>query len=286
MMIGRKAPVAAGDVEAMKGFDDFEVSLGDTMRGERATLGKSLLDVQRELRIKAIYIAAIESADPSAFETPGFIAGYVRSYARYLGLDPEWAFETFCAESGFQTAHGMSAASSGPGRPSAASHLTLPADKDIFAGPVPYLPAGRSLIGRAELGAIGSVAVLAVLVGAIGWGGWSVLQEVQRVRLAPVEASPAVISDVDPLAPAPDGLATEAAPEMAAPTADALERLYRPRALDVPVLAPRDGPIAAIDPRAPARPGPGPARRRAGRPRRGAGAGRARARRGKGCPVR
>ena len=76
-------------VESMKGFDDFDVRLGDVMRGERATLGKSLLDVQRDLKIKAAYIAAIENADPSVFESPGFVAGYVRSYARYLGLDPE-----------------------------------------------------------------------------------------------------------------------------------------------------------------------------------------------------
>ena len=27
-----------------KGFDDFELKLGDTLRGERATLGKSLLE--------------------------------------------------------------------------------------------------------------------------------------------------------------------------------------------------------------------------------------------------
>ena len=72
-------------------------------------MGKSLLDVQRELRIKASYIAAIENCDPSAFDTPGFIAGYVRSYARYLNMDPDLAFATFCDESGFATAHGMSA---------------------------------------------------------------------------------------------------------------------------------------------------------------------------------
>ena len=65
------------NAEAMevKGFDDYPVKLGDLMRGERATLGKSLLDVQRDLRIKATYIAAIESTDPSVFSTPGFIAG-------------------------------------------------------------------------------------------------------------------------------------------------------------------------------------------------------------------
>ena len=55
----------------LKSFDDYEMRLGDIMRGERATLGKSLLDVQRELRIKAPYIAAIEDANPSAFDTPG-----------------------------------------------------------------------------------------------------------------------------------------------------------------------------------------------------------------------
>ncbi|KKK59560.1 hypothetical protein LCGC14_3033160, partial [marine sediment metagenome] len=79
-MIGRWASKSAKDetVEP-KGFDAFELRLGDVMRGERATLGKSLLDVQRELRIKASYIAAIENCDPGAFDTPGFIAGYVRS---------------------------------------------------------------------------------------------------------------------------------------------------------------------------------------------------------------
>jgi transcriptional regulator with XRE-family HTH domain len=66
----------------------FDVPLGDLMRGERATLGKSLLDVERELRIRATYIAAIENGDIGAFQSAGFIAGYVRSYARYLGMDP------------------------------------------------------------------------------------------------------------------------------------------------------------------------------------------------------
>ena len=87
-MIGKtfQREEASEDVQA-KGFDDYDLRQGDLMRGERATMGKSLLDVQRELKIKATYISAIENTDPSAFDTPGFIAGYVRSYARYLGLD-------------------------------------------------------------------------------------------------------------------------------------------------------------------------------------------------------
>ena len=74
----------------------MDVPLGDLMRGERATMGKSLQDVEADLRIRASYIAAIENADLTVFTSRGFIAGYVRSYARYLGLDPEWVFSRFC----------------------------------------------------------------------------------------------------------------------------------------------------------------------------------------------
>ena len=72
-----------------KGIDDYEVRLGDLLPGERASLGKSLMDVQRERRINANYIYAIENCDYGAFETPSFVSGFVRSYARYLKLDQE-----------------------------------------------------------------------------------------------------------------------------------------------------------------------------------------------------
>jgi len=109
-MIGRKSTRLKNIKKPLKlkGFDDFEVTLGDVMRGERATRGKSLMDVQHDLRIKATYIAGVEDCDPSVFDTPGFIAGYVRSYAKYLGMDPDAAFEMFCKESGFESIYGMS----------------------------------------------------------------------------------------------------------------------------------------------------------------------------------
>mgnify|MGYP007121940889 FL=1 len=51
-MVGRTADKSSKEkIGKPKRFDDFELRLGDIMRGERATLGKSLLDVQRDLRI-------------------------------------------------------------------------------------------------------------------------------------------------------------------------------------------------------------------------------------------
>jgi hypothetical protein len=248
-MIGKtfKRGDAPEDVQA-KGFDDYELRLGDLMRGERATMGKSLLDVQRELKIKAAYIAAIENADPSAFDTPGFIAGYVRSYARYLNMDPDHAFDAFCEESGFATAHGMSAeASSLKGKTFDPSSATI--GKDIFSGSAtPFVPAGDAVFSGIEPRAIGSVLVLVALIAGLGFGGWTVLQEVQKVQFAPVEQAPVVVSDLDPLAGAANAVQpVDALSGFEAPSTEALDRLYRPQALDVPVLVARDAPISTLN---------------------------------------
>jgi hypothetical protein len=247
-MIGRMfTRKVTEDIAEPKGFDDYDLRLGDLMRGERATLGKSLLDVQRELRIRAAYIAAIENCDPSAFDTPGFIAGYVRSYARYLGMDPDQAFAAFCRESGFSTAHGMSPSASSAKRAPAPRQVNSP--RDPFAAPTtPFAPARESVFSQIEPRAIGSTLVLLALIGTIGW---SVLKEVQRVTFVPVENTPTVLSDLDPLQarptlPAEGGNLADAG--VTPSTNDALTRMYRPQALDVPVLVARDAPISTIDP--------------------------------------
>ncbi|MBE1282409.1 MAG: DUF4115 domain-containing protein [Rhodobacteraceae bacterium] len=244
-MIGRitqRMTKAEEEVAEPKGFDDFELRLGDMMRGERATMGKSLLDVQRELRIKASYIAAIENSDPSVFDTPGFIAGYVRSYARYLGMNPDEAFATFCAESGFAVAHGMSAEASGQ-KPVKGPISSKDLRDPLVSPNMPFAPVKDSFFNHIEPRAIGSTMVLLALIAGIGYGGWSVLKEVQQVQFAPVEQTPIVLADLDPL----EGAARVAAPEDV-PAAEALDRLYRPQALDVPVLTARDAPISTLDP--------------------------------------
>ncbi len=225
------------------------------MRGERATLGKSLLDVQRELKIKATYIAAIENCDVSAFETPGFVAGYVRSYSRYLGMDPDDCFRRFCAEANFEVAHGMSAAASSAAVIAVRSRSSGELRDPLGDPNATFIPRPAGLFADVEPRAVGSVLVLLALIGGIGYGGWSVLQEVQRVHIAPVDQAPSVVAEIDPIGNV-SGTAplVRSAPESTevadSGASDALmDRIYRPDALDVPVLVSRDGPIAAIDPR-------------------------------------
>ncbi len=258
-MIWRKDKPPAQEDSRPRGFDDYELRLGDVLRGERATLGKSLIDVQRELHIRAAHIAAIENGDLSAFEAPSFIAGFVRSYARYLGMDPEWVFERFCQEHQFAVNHGM--------MPSNANRIprdTRPAEPargGALKG-VGILPDPEPFWRRIEPGALGSVTVLVALIAGLGFAGYTVLQEVQRVQVAPADMMPNVVTDFDPLASGGsmttslggDAATTEpfatdpltgATPAVAA---EGRVRIARPQALDAPVIVPRDGPIAAISP--------------------------------------
>ena len=237
----------------LKSFDDYEMRLGDIMRGERATLGKSLLDVQRELRIKASYIAAIEDADPAAFDTPGFISGYVRSYARFLKMDPDVAFAAFCAESGFVPAHGMSAAAS-VRRPETEDSIEAAQNAfNPFVNPkTPFLPSDETWMARVQYNAVGSIVVLLLLIGGIGFGGWSLLREIQRVQIVPVDQVPLALAEVDPLQTVLPNSAVNAMDTAGAARAETakIDRLYRPKALDAPVLVARDGPISTLDPSA------------------------------------
>ena len=232
-------------------YETLDVPLGDLLRGERATLGKSLLDVERDLKIKATYIAAIENADIDAFTSRGFIAGYVRSYARYLGLDAEWTYDRFQRESGFGGTHGISArqADEAKRRLAEAPGRIDPNDV-ISAARVSFAPERERIFDRIEPGALGSILVLVAIVLGIGYGAWAILHDIQRLQFSPVDEAPTAFADLDP-ATGTDGLSQ---PGLGAPdpglelASDQIDRLYRPQALDAPVLVPRDRSMATLDP--------------------------------------
>ncbi len=232
---------------AAKAWGSYEYPLGDELRGERATLGKTLLDIQRDLRIKAAYIAAIEDARPEVFPNPSFIAGYVRSYARYLSLDPDEVFHRFCLESGFA---GKSGAPIGSGRPAGGKVVPQPAGgfRPDFA--IARLDHPGGFLPEVPFAALGSVLILALVALGLGYGGWTVLQNIQRVQFAPVDDLPVAVAEADqPDAAPPPAFDEPTLSDLASPVATtALAELYRKQELEVPIIAPRDGPIAALDP--------------------------------------
>ena len=88
-----------------RGFDSYDFKLGDLFRGERATLGLSLMDVQRALKVKVEIISAIERCEISKDQDSVFIPGYVKSYAKFLNLDPDWYLSGFVRRRIIRTHH-------------------------------------------------------------------------------------------------------------------------------------------------------------------------------------
>ena len=65
-----------------------ENEIGSTLRRAREAKGMAVSDVAKVLRIDPRHIEAVESEDYSKVSGSVFVRGYVRNYARLLGLDP------------------------------------------------------------------------------------------------------------------------------------------------------------------------------------------------------
>lgn len=63
--------------------------IGQILREARENKGLSLGDVQAKIRINTRYLEALEAGDYDALPTPVHVRGFLRNYARHLGLDPQ-----------------------------------------------------------------------------------------------------------------------------------------------------------------------------------------------------
>jgi cytoskeletal protein RodZ len=70
-------------------------ALGEEFRAAREARGLSLSDVAEQIHIRSVYLQAIENEDWSAIGAPVYIRGFIRTYARFLGLDGESAVQRF-----------------------------------------------------------------------------------------------------------------------------------------------------------------------------------------------
>jgi cytoskeleton protein RodZ len=64
-------------------------ALGERFRAAREARGLSLSDVAEQIRIRSVYLAAIEDENWSTIGAPVYIRGFLRTYGRFLGLDTE-----------------------------------------------------------------------------------------------------------------------------------------------------------------------------------------------------
>ena len=64
-------------------------ALGDRFRTARESRGLSLSDVSEQVRIRSVYLAAIEEENWKSIGAAVYVRGFLRTYARFLGLDPE-----------------------------------------------------------------------------------------------------------------------------------------------------------------------------------------------------
>lgn len=65
------------------------LGIGDTLRAARRQQRRTLSDAAAETRVRETYLAALEEEEFSALGGDVYVKGFLRSYARYLGLDPD-----------------------------------------------------------------------------------------------------------------------------------------------------------------------------------------------------
>ncbi len=75
-------------------------ALGDRFRTAREARGLTLSDVADHIRIRSVYLAALEEEKWSVIGAPVYIRGFMRTYARFLGLDPSEAVADFNTATG------------------------------------------------------------------------------------------------------------------------------------------------------------------------------------------
>ena len=168
-----KAPFTESGEDEIAAATPRPRPVGEILRERREELRLDINDIGEILRIKPAFLAALEQSRPEDLPGPTYAIGFVRAYARHLGLDYDWVLERYKAESA-----GVHA------RPD----LSLP------------VPLGeRSVPG-------GPILLVALILAICGYGTWFYLSTGERTRPERVAAvPPALQMQPEQAATAPDG---------------------------------------------------------------------------------
>ncbi len=80
-------------------------TLGETFKERRKQLGISLPQAEEQLHIRARLLEALEEGDYERLPNPGYVRGYISTYAKYLELDPKPLLDMYQAETGHGRIH-------------------------------------------------------------------------------------------------------------------------------------------------------------------------------------
>ena len=134
--------------------------IGESLRAARERVGVTLADAAAETRIRETNLAALEDERFDRLGGEVYVKGFLRSYARFLGIDPEPLIEAYREE-----------------------HASSPPVEQLTQEPVEAPPRGRR-----------PVAVLVVAVALLFVGGLAVIG-----YLAPGDDEPADVAVPDPV---------------------------------------------------------------------------------------
>ena len=87
-------------------------SFGEELRRERLVRDISLEEISSATKISVRLLKALEAGDLSVLPSPAFTRGFIRAYARHLGIDPEEKVNAYradlaAASSPIEPPHGM-----------------------------------------------------------------------------------------------------------------------------------------------------------------------------------
>lgn len=194
-------------------FGGGSADVGSLLRATRTGLGQSVEDVCQMLRIRKIYIEAIENGDYSVLPNGPYGLGFVKAYAEHLGLDGAEMIRRFREESN---------------APAVRSELSFP--KPVQESRVPG----------------GAVLLIAVMLGLGAYGGWYYLSSQGKTIADLVDPLPERLASYSTMAneqSEPRNLENAAE----ARAAEAEVPVTSPAASETAVTGASDAPVAATE---------------------------------------
>lgn len=195
------------DTEVTAAGDDFAHGrrVGAVLADARVAAGLEITDIARDTRVPARHLAAIEADAHDSLPALPYAIGFVKAFARAVGIDPEAAGAQFRAET-----------SKVPHTPA----------------PPPMSPLDERRLPPRGLVTVSIVAVLAVIGGVVAWSAGAFDTKVPQpavVAAAPVVAPVETTASEPATIMAPDAAAvTGVAPAVSGPTTSAVGPVVPP----------------------------------------------------------